>query len=150
MALLIPPQLLALLVGVFMWSIASSQLVSTMNLTFLEPLAMVLFVIAFTIGGMAFTALNKAKTTTNVHCPYEASSLVRVGIYKYSRHPMYLSLVLMLSAVFCFFADPINIMPLMFFIWYINKFQIIPEEQALEKRFPRKAKEYKNQVRRWI
>lgn len=150
MALLVPPQLLALLAGVFMWSISLSQLVSPMQFSFLEPLAMILFIAGVTVGSLAFMALNKAKTTMDVHCPYEATRLVRVGIYKYSRHPMYLSLVLLLTAAFFFFADPLNVFSLAAFVWYINKFQIIPEEEALEKRFPRMATEYKSATRRWI
>ena len=53
------------------------------------------------------------------------------GVYKYSRNPMYLGLLLILSG-FSIIQNPIG--GLLFvpsFILYINLFQIIPEEIAM-------------------
>ena len=49
-----------------------------------------------------------------------------------------------------FFGSWFGIIILMFFVWYINKFQIIPEEEAMEKLFGNKYSEYRQKVRRWI
>lgn len=150
MALIIPPQLLALLTAVLMWCLSVSNLVSPLQFSFLAPMSLALFAAGIVTIVLAFVALNKARTTANAHCPVEATALVRVGIYKYSRHPMYLGTSLMLAGVFCFFANPLNVVPFIMFVWYIDKFQIQPEEEALSIRFPKQVKEYHAQVRRWI
>ncbi len=150
MALIIPPQLLALLTAVLMWCLSVSNLVAPLEFAFLGPVSAALFTAGIAVIVMAFIALSKARTTTNAHCPVEATALVRVGIYKYSRHPMYLGTSLMLAGVFCYFASPVNVIPFAMFVWYIDKFQIQPEEEALSVRFPKQVKEYHAQVRRWI
>jgi protein-S-isoprenylcysteine O-methyltransferase Ste14 len=150
MALLIPPQLLALLTAVFMWCLSASNLVTPLQFSFLTPLGLALLVAGGAICVAAFIAVNKARSSTNAHCPVEATALVRRGIYKYSRHPLYLGMTLVLAAVFCFFACALNIIPLVLFIMYIDKFQIQPEEEALSVRFPKQVQEYQAQVRRWI
>jgi protein-S-isoprenylcysteine O-methyltransferase Ste14 len=150
MALIIPPPLLALLTAVFMFAVSSSGLTTTIQSNLTTVLALAVFVTGLVTGLAALLSLHSANTTIDPHRPQKASKLIRHGIYKLTRNPMYLSLTLMLASVMIWSGDVLNIAPLMFFVWYINKFQIIPEEKALQQRFPSQLPAYKASVRRWI
>ena len=82
--------------------------------------------------------------------PSKATKLIVSGVYKFSRNPMYLGLLLVLSGVSTIL-NPIGglfLIPL--FILYLNFFQIIPEENAMINLFKDEFLEYKENVRRWI
>jgi len=44
----------------------------------------------------------------------------------------------------------LSMMVLPFFVWCISRFQIAPEESALENKFGEAFYEYKKRVRRWM
>jgi protein-S-isoprenylcysteine O-methyltransferase Ste14 len=92
----------------------------------------------------------RAKTTVNPTKPQASSSLVRTGIYSRTRNPMYLGFLLILAgwatattSLLAFFALPA-------FVFYMNRFQIKPEERALTSIFGEEFKAYCATVRRWI
>lgn len=89
-------------------------------------------------------------TTVNPLKPEEATSLVTAGIYKFTRNPMYLGIVLILLSWLIFLGNLLNIINIFLFILYMNKYQIIPEERALEKLFGEEFTTYKSKVRRWL
>lgn len=82
--------------------------------------------------------------------PDESSDLVVSGIYKYTRNPMYLGLLIILCSWAVYLADFVSLLLLPVFVWYITTYQIIPEEQILENKFGMKYIQYKHNVRRWI
>ena len=63
---------------------------------------------------------------------------------------MYLGLFFVICSTVLLFGSWVGIIILIFFVWYINKFQISPEEEAMEKLFGNKYNEYRKNVRRWI
>ena len=98
----------------------------------------------------AIILFKKYKTTITPLNPSSATKLIVNGIYKFSRNPMYLGLLLVLSGVSTIL-NPIGglfLIPL--FILYLNLFQIIPEENAMINLFKDEFLEYKENVRRWI
>ena len=99
---------------------------------------------------LAIILFKKTKTTINPMTPEETTTLVTTGIFSRTRNPMYLGLFFVISSTILFFGSWFGIIILMFFVWYINKFQIIPEEEAIEKLFGDEYSEYKKNVRRWI
>tara|TARA_R110002167_G_scaffold96903_6_gene256211 strand:- start:5142 stop:5600 length:459 start_codon:yes stop_codon:yes gene_type:complete len=92
----------------------------------------------------------QAHTTTNPLNPGKASNLVTSGIYRFTRNPMYLGMVLVLVGGIIEFGSILGcgIAPL--FVWYMTRFQIVPEEQIIEGLFGQDYRDYKQQVRRWI
>jgi protein-S-isoprenylcysteine O-methyltransferase Ste14 len=111
----------------------------------------------FIIMGLAFfTDLSslflffKKHTSLNPIHPERASILVTGGMYRFSRNPMYLGLLILLSgwAVYLGSISPIFLLPL--FIWVITHEQIQAEEQILEEKFGPAYLTYKQRVRRWI
>jgi protein-S-isoprenylcysteine O-methyltransferase Ste14 len=113
-------------------------------------LAFVLFVAAGYLGLKGIWDFRQAKTTVHPHQPDKTSSVVSTGIYRHSRNPMYLGLVLLLLVEGLVLKNWSMIFVVWGFIAYLNRFQILPEERALENKFGQAYLDYKNRVRRWI
>jgi protein-S-isoprenylcysteine O-methyltransferase Ste14 len=95
-------------------------------------------------------AFRKAKTTVNPVQAHNASSLVRHGIYRYTRNPMYLGMLLVLAGWAAFLANPGALVFLPLFVGFMNRFQIQPEERILASLFGVEYASYLAQVRRWL
>ena len=83
--------------------------------------------------------------------PFEASTaLVTDGLYRYTRNPMYLGLVILLIGVASYLGSltPYIVIPVFFLI--IQDCFIKHEEPFLENIFGKEYLDYKNNVRRWI
>ena len=63
---------------------------------------------------------------------------------------MYLGLLLTLVGWATFLANTLGFGWLPLFILFMNRFQIMPEERALAKRFGRDFVAYQSKVRRWL
>ena len=63
---------------------------------------------------------------------------------------MYLGLLLVLFAWASWLGSVPNLAVLAFYVWYITRFQIIPEERVLERLFPERFNVYRARVRRWL
>ena len=98
----------------------------------------------------AITLFKKYQTTITPLNPATATKLITDGIYKFSRNPMYLGLLLVLSGI-SIILNPIGgFFFISLFILYLNFMQIIPEENAMVDLFKDEFLEYKKNVRRWI
>jgi len=82
--------------------------------------------------------------------PETSTCLVTLGIFKYSRNPMYLGMALILCSIAVFFNLIGGIILVALFCFYITKFQIIPEERAMSNLFSQDFDKYKEATRRWI
>jgi len=109
-----------------------------------------LLFLAVVISCVALIQFYRAKTTTNPKNPSKASSLVTNGIYKYSRNPMYLGLLLILLGWGLWLANAFNVLLAAGFVSYMNTFQIQPEESSLTSLFGTEYKQYCIRVRRWF
>ena len=92
----------------------------------------------------------KYQTTITPLNPSNATKLITNGIYKFSRNPMYLGLLLVLSGISTILNPIGGFFLILLFILYLNLFQIIPEENAMVDLFKDEFLEYKKNVRRWI
>jgi len=92
----------------------------------------------------------RTKTTVNPLKPSAASALVTRGVYKFTRNPMYLGMALLLMAWAIYLANVAALAVLPVFVLYMNRFQIAPEERALEARFGAEYSRYRARVRRWL
>ncbi len=114
-------------------------------------------VIAFAIaavGGVfaipAIVSFRLARTTIHPHKPHETRKLIVIGTNAITRNPMYLGLLLVLIAWAIYLANIVSFIPIPFFVAYLNRFQIGPEERALADRFGSEYEEYCRRVRRWL
>jgi protein-S-isoprenylcysteine O-methyltransferase Ste14 len=100
------------------------------------------------INLMADAALRKAKTTVK---PFEESSaLVTSGVYRISRHPMYLGFVFILIGVAIMLGSLIPFLVIPVFAVLIDMVFIRVEERMLGDKFGRAWLDYQRRVRRWI
>ncbi|WP_244745039.1 methyltransferase family protein [Maribacter dokdonensis] len=113
-------------------------------------LAKFLVGIGMVIALLALLQFRFAKTTVDPTKPDKAQSLVVSGVFKFSRNPMYLALLLILLALGIFLGNAFNTLVAAGFVAYMNRFQIIPEEQILLNKFGRSFKDYCILTRRWF
>ncbi len=71
-------------------------------------------------------------------------------MFAISRNPIYLADLLLLAALAVWFGNALNIALLALFVWYINRYQIAPEERALAQLFGEAYAAYRARVRRWL
>jgi protein-S-isoprenylcysteine O-methyltransferase Ste14 len=115
-----------------------------------EIIAVIFFVAALIVGLAAVFGFRRAGTTLNPLQPDAASALVVRGIYRWTRNPMYLAMLLVLAAWACIVSNGAALAMLPLFVAYLNRFQIVPEERALQARFGAEFERYKGKVRRWL
>jgi len=72
------------------------------------------------------------------------------GVYRLTRNPMYLGFLLVLLGWAIFLSNALAFLLLPAFIFYMNRFQIEPEEKALTSLFGQQFVAYTSRVRRWL
>ncbi|HUD25455.1 MAG TPA: isoprenylcysteine carboxylmethyltransferase family protein [Burkholderiaceae bacterium] len=102
------------------------------------------------VSASAFMNFKRAGTTVDPRDPGKASRLVTGGVFRFSRNPMYLGLLLVLIgwALLLGSASVWVVPPL--FVAGITHLQIIPEEQALVRLFGDEYLAYRRGVARWF
>lgn len=113
-------------------------------------LAVVCFCASGYFGLRAIWDFKQAKTTVHPTNPHKASRVVSQGVYKVSRNPMYLGLLLLLACEGLILGNLSMLLGIWLFVRYMERFQIIPEERALEVKFGDEYMAYKLSVRRWL
>lgn len=146
----IPPPIVTLALALLMW----------MTTAVLGPVqspyparvlgAVVLVCVGQGIAVAGLLAFRHAKTTVNPVKASLASSLVIRGVYRYTRNPMYVGLLLTLLAWAVFLANPLAVVWAVVYVLYITKFQILPEERVLGSLFGAEYEAYKGRVCRWL
>jgi protein-S-isoprenylcysteine O-methyltransferase Ste14 len=147
---LIPPPIIAAIVGTLMWIVNRWLEVGRVESAFQTPVSIVLLVAGLLLMLVAVASFVAAKTTVNPLRPSRASNLVTTGIFRLSRNPIYLGDLLVLAALAVWLGNIVNLLLLVPFVWYINRFQIIPEERALAERFGASYAAYCARARRWL
>jgi len=104
-------------------------------------------VLLVAIGGYTF---RKLRTTVNPMTPELTRVLVKDGIFRLSRNPMYIGFFAWLLACALFIGNIANFAFFPLYVFLVNKMYIIPEEEALGKLFGSEFEEYKNKVGRWF
>jgi len=146
----IPPPAVAVLLAGAMWGISLvAPLVEVP--AFIRVAAAVTIALAgggFSLAGVI--SFRRARTTVNPMKPETTSSLVCSGIYRVTRNPMYVGLLLVLVAWAVFLSSAWALLGPLAFVLYINRFQIAPEERVLSAMFGTGYSAYKSRVRRWL
>ena len=163
----IPPPIVAFVFASIMWAMSlltpaltqnpangvSPDLfyTSTATLAVIRLIAICSFlglgIIAAIAGVISF---RQARTTVNPLKPEFTSALVTSGMCRLSRNPMYLGMALALCAWASYLASLCSVLGIIGFMLYMQRFQIAPEERALEVIFGQTFIDYKKRVRPWI
>jgi len=132
-----------------MWLLSASAPSFAWQVPYGQAIAIVLGVAGVIIAILGVLSFRRADTTVNPTTPQATSSLVSTGIYGFSRNPMYLGFLLILVAWAAFLANILTLVPVVAFVAYMTRFQITPEERALEAKFGTEFTAYKRRVRSW-
>ena len=145
----VPPPILALLMIGLVY--LSSLLIGSVSFDYQASVSVLLVIVGLSCALPSYRLFARNKTTISPLTPSETSVLKTQGMYRYSRNPMYLGLLLLIIAATIWFGTWFGIIISVFFILLINILQIIPEEEeALLQIFGEEYLEYKKKVRRWI
>jgi protein-S-isoprenylcysteine O-methyltransferase Ste14 len=146
----IPPPVVAAVVAAAMWGV--SRLASSVDVPSAlrsSAAAVILWVgIGFSASGVI--AFVRARTTINPVRPELASSLVSSGVYRMTRNPMYVGVSFVLVAWALFLGSAWALPGPVAFVLYIGRFQVAPEERALQALFGNDYANYRAKVRRWL
>ena len=150
----IPPPVVALCLALLMWLAAppALQFTAPFELPFglRASLAVALAVIGQGISIAGIVSFRRARTTINPLKPAAASALVRSGVFRFTRNPMYLGLLLALVGWAVWLWSPAALLFLPVFVLYIDRFQIGPEERVLATLFGAEYAAYRGSVRKWV
>lgn len=146
----IPPPAVGLCVALAMWLMPPLAGILDFPLGPRVAIAVAFVLVGQGIAVSGMIAFRRAKTTINPIKASSASSLVSSGIYRFTRNPMYLGMLLTLLGWAVYLANPMALLLVPLFVLYIHRFQIKPEERVLSSLFGAPYAEYTDRVRRWI
>lgn len=147
---LIPPPLVVAVLALLMWAVDHQLEYGGFESQLQPAIAVLLFVVGLAFMIAAAAAIVAAGTTINPLRPTRTSSLVTSSVFRLSRNPIYLGDLLILLALAVWLGNVFNIVLLAVFVWYINRYQISPEERALTTLFGASYTAYCARVRRWL
>ncbi len=150
LTLRIPPPIWTLLSGTTMWLLDRFLPVVALWGAPWSRLGWYLMAVAVLPVLAAASLFKRAQTTINPLDPRKTTALVTGGIYRWSRNPMYLGLLLLLAgwAIHLGTLSPFAVPPL--FALILARLQILPEERALRERFGDDYERYCRTVGRWL
>ena len=144
----IPPPILVLILTSLVYF--SSTKLESIYLPYRQKVSVLILIIGIVVIISPVFDFIKSKTTVNPIKFQNVNRLVTTGIYRYSRNPMYLGMILIIISTTVYYLNFLSVFsPLIFYIW-INKFQISREEIFLEGKFGNEYLKYKSKTRRWI
>ena len=146
----IPPVLLALIVGGLMAGLSLAVPAAYLPVPWRVPISIGCCVLGAAIAIVGVLAFRRHRTTVNPLALDKSASLVSAGIYRVSRNPMYLGLLVALIGWGVYLANAAVLLWLPVFVLYMNRFQIRPEERSLSRLFGTEFDSYAKTVRRWI
>ncbi len=150
MRLKVPPIVVFMVSVLLMYLLARFMPFGDFDFFWRSYLMYALLGIALALGVVALVQFFRTKTTIDPTKPSKASKLVSDGIYRFSRNPMYLGLLIMLLVFGLWLGNAFNILVVAGFVAYMNKFQIIPEEDILTEMFGEQYLQFRTRVRRWL
>lgn len=144
----IPPPVVTLVFGLLIY--CSADLLPSLIFELQNALALLFAIAGLGVMTVAVVSFIQLKTTVNPLQPKSATALVTGGVFRFSRNPMYLGMLLLIISVSIYTGAVASVILLPSFVVYIRVFQILPEEQAMRELFPDAYQAYCKQVRRWI
>ena len=142
----VPPPVLVGVLAVIIWVLPRATDPSSL----LSPVGVALLVAGLGINAWPKELFRRVGTSVNPVQPELTSALIIHGPYRFTRNPMYLGYALALLGLSAWLAQPWGLLVVVFFVAYITRFQILPEERHLSSRFPTQYAVYCRAVRRWV
>lgn len=146
----IPPLVVACISAFLMYLLSLNTLSLALYIEHGTTIAITFLLTGTSIALAGVSAFRTHSTTVNPTTPQMSSTVVKTGIYRFTRNPMYLGFSLILIGQAIYLSNAASVLGIPIFITYINIFQIKPEERFLTDKFGEKFSEYMQSVPRWI
>ncbi|MFX4227418.1 MAG: methyltransferase family protein [Porticoccaceae bacterium] len=146
----IPPLALLAMVAISIWGLSVLLPSGQVDFPGVHWVAAILGGAGLLIPLCGVLAFNRARTTVDPRFPAQSVQLIQTGVYQFSRNPMYLGFLLLLTGWTFYLGNGAGFLLLPLFVLYLNRFQIEPEERILLEKFGAPYRDYLNDVRRWI
>ncbi len=146
----LPPAVQFLAFAAAMWAVDRGCPGAGFTMPFRKATALALFAVGLGLGATGVWAFLRARTTIHPERPERAAVLVTTGLYRFSRNPMYLGLLLLLAGWAVALANGAAFLLLPGFVLAMNRLQIRPEERMLRTKFGAEYESYLRTVRRWL
>ncbi|MEI6558737.1 MAG: isoprenylcysteine carboxylmethyltransferase family protein [Rhodospirillaceae bacterium] len=104
--------------------------------------------IALTNAGWAIRAMKRQRTEINPRRP--TTAIVDTGPFRYTRNPLYLSLVLLFAGLSLGLESASMLMLALPLVIVLRQGVIMPEERYLTAKFGDDYRRYQTRVRRWL
>ena len=150
LALKVPPPVVLLIFGILMWYVGGRLSGGRFDFANQIVAAISVGILGLIINILAIIGFRRAKTTVNPLDPGKATKLVVNGVFRLSRNPMYLGILVVLIGWAIWIGSFYNLALLVLFVYYMTQFQIRPEEEALKPLFGETYANYCSKVKRWI
>ena len=144
----IPPPLIGL--TFILINYLSTFLFESVSFQYQDIISLLILSSGFLIIVTAARLFSRYKTIISPITPEKSTSLVTEGVFSFSRNPMYLGMLIIITSSSIFFATWVGLLLIILFIVIINFFQIEPEEKMMRKLFGEEYEAYTTKVRRWI
>lgn len=146
----IPPPVYALSIALLMWGLAAYVPVLEWLPHPWNRAGLLVMGMALLVDFWSLWLFFRARTTPNPLRPDRTRQLVTQGLYRYTRNPMYVGLLVMLAgwALYLGKLSPLLLLPV--FVWIIERQQILPEEAVLQAKFGQAYRDYQQRVPRWL
>ena len=146
----VPPVALAALTGLCMWLAAWAWPAAAVDLPFSRPAALLLAAAGTIVCVLGVARFRRHETTVLPHRPEDTARLVTDGIYGYTRNPMYVGMLMVLAGWGLWLNHLAAAVFLPLCAFWLQWFQIVPEERAMAAKFGHDYRAYRSRVRRWI
>ena len=146
----IPPLAVTLIAGTAMWCLDRVMPGPAIASRWSVPIGTLLGAAGAVFCLLGIAGFRRRKTTVDPFRPHNSTALVVGGIYRYSRNPMYVGFGLFLAAWGVYLQSFAALTILPGYVWFLQRFQILPEERALRNLFGAEYREYRRRVRRWL
>ncbi|MDT8321915.1 MAG: patatin-like phospholipase family protein [Xanthomonadales bacterium] len=146
----VPPVLVTLAFAALMWGVAQMGTVFNFPDWLRIGGGVLLLLAGFVLGLLSLRAFHDAGTGFDPLRPDKTSVLVTTGVFRLSRNPMYLALLLALLAWALFLSSLVSLALAAGFVVWMNRLQIRAEERALRENFGDEYADYEDRVRRWL
>lgn len=150
---LIPPPAILLVTLVIMFIVSrfdSARILRADKFSINTLLATLLVVAGIAVIIFAIKEFRRAGTTINALKPETASRLVISGVFRFTRNPMYLGMLSVALGAVVFYGSAWCVIAVALFLAFITRFQVVPEERAMETLFGKQYDAYRACTRRWI
>ena len=146
----VPPPAVFATVGLAMWLVAYFTPTLSFHFAAAWGTALTLGALGLAVTVAGVVQFRLARTTVNPLKPAKAATVVTNGIYRFTRNPMYLGMLLVLAGWQVYLGNLFSLEYLLLFPYFITRHQIKPEEQALSAKFGEPYQAYMDRVRRWV